>query len=84
MTCNTGKVCNCLVQFLLTIVPSIEERVFISAQRLSERTVVLYVFIFIFLDNSRGDGIFWTELSTIYYEVRDIQQMLISSFYCAY
>jgi hypothetical protein len=41
LKCNTGKVCNCLIQFLLAMVLSIEERVFISAQRLSERTVVL-------------------------------------------
>jgi hypothetical protein len=39
LKCNTGKVCNCLNQFLLTLVLSIEENVFISAQRLSERTV---------------------------------------------
>jgi hypothetical protein len=32
LKCNTGKVCNCLIQFLLTVVFSIEERVFISAQ----------------------------------------------------
>jgi hypothetical protein len=38
LKCNTGKVCNCLIQFLLTIVLSIEERVFISVQRLSEHT----------------------------------------------
>jgi hypothetical protein len=25
LKCNTGKVCNCLVQFLLTMVLSIEE-----------------------------------------------------------
>jgi hypothetical protein len=46
LKCNTGKVCNCLIQFLPTVVLSIEERVFISAQRLSERTVysgVLFV-----------------------------------------
>jgi hypothetical protein len=42
LNCNTGKVCNCLVQFLLTVVLSIEERVLISAQQLSERTVLLY------------------------------------------
>jgi hypothetical protein len=36
---NTGKVCNRLIQFLLIVVLSIEERVFISAQGLSERTV---------------------------------------------
>jgi transposase len=29
MKCITGKVCNCLIQFLLTVVPSIEERVFL-------------------------------------------------------
>jgi hypothetical protein len=29
LKCNTGKVCNCLIQFLLTVVPSIEERVFL-------------------------------------------------------
>jgi hypothetical protein len=28
-----------LIQFLLTMIPSVEERVFISAQRLSERTI---------------------------------------------
>jgi hypothetical protein len=27
LKCNTGKVCNCLIQFLLTMVLSIEERV---------------------------------------------------------
>jgi hypothetical protein len=41
LKCNTGKVCNCLIQVLLTAVLSIEERVFISAQRLSECTVQL-------------------------------------------
>jgi hypothetical protein len=44
---STGKVCNCLIQFLLTVVLSIEERFFIRAQRLSERTV------FCTLNNSR-------------------------------
>jgi hypothetical protein len=39
LKCNTGIVCNCLIQFLLTVVLSIEYHVFISAQRLSERTV---------------------------------------------
>jgi hypothetical protein len=29
LKCNTGKVCNCLIQFLLTMVLSIEERVFL-------------------------------------------------------
>jgi hypothetical protein len=29
LKCNTGKVCNCLIQFLLTLVLSIEERVFL-------------------------------------------------------
>jgi hypothetical protein len=28
LKCNTGKVCDCLIQFLLTVVLSIEERVF--------------------------------------------------------
>jgi hypothetical protein len=28
LNCNTGKVCNCLIQFLLTTVLSIEESVF--------------------------------------------------------
>jgi hypothetical protein len=28
LKCNTGKVCNCLIQLLLTVVLSIEERVF--------------------------------------------------------
>jgi hypothetical protein len=39
LKCNTGKVCNCLIQFLLTMVLTVEERVFISSQRLSECTV---------------------------------------------
>jgi hypothetical protein len=39
LKCNTGKVCGCLVQFLLTVVLSVDERVFISAQQLSERAV---------------------------------------------
>jgi hypothetical protein len=39
LKCNTGKVCNCLIQFLLNMVPSIEERVFISAQRPFEHTL---------------------------------------------
>jgi hypothetical protein len=30
LKCNTGKVCNCLIQFLLTVVLSIEERVFLD------------------------------------------------------
>jgi hypothetical protein len=34
-------VCNCLIQFLLTMVLSIEERVCIGAQRLSGRCVYL-------------------------------------------
>jgi hypothetical protein len=38
---NTGKLCNCLIQFLLTVVLSTEERVYVSAQRLSERTVLI-------------------------------------------
>jgi hypothetical protein len=29
LKCNTGKVCNCLIQFLLTTVLSIEKRVFL-------------------------------------------------------
>jgi hypothetical protein len=29
LKCNSGKVCNCLIQFLLTIVLSVEERVFL-------------------------------------------------------
>jgi hypothetical protein len=29
LKCNTGKVCNCLIQFLLTVILSIEERVFL-------------------------------------------------------
>jgi hypothetical protein len=42
LKCNTGKVCNCLIQFLLyrcswTSLPT----PFISAQRLSERTLPL-------------------------------------------
>jgi hypothetical protein len=39
LECNTGKVCNCLIQFLITMVLSTEERVFIQAQRLSEHNV---------------------------------------------
>jgi hypothetical protein len=30
LQCNTGKVCDCLIQFLLTVVLSIEERVFVA------------------------------------------------------
>jgi hypothetical protein len=41
LKCNTGRVCNCLIQFLLAVVLSMEERVFIRAQRLSEHTVEL-------------------------------------------
>jgi hypothetical protein len=29
LKCNTGKVCNCLIQFLLTVVLSIEKRGFL-------------------------------------------------------
>jgi hypothetical protein len=29
LKCNTGKVCNCLIQFLVTVVLSIEERAFL-------------------------------------------------------
>jgi hypothetical protein len=29
LKCNSGKVCNCLIQFLLTVVLSTEERVFV-------------------------------------------------------
>jgi hypothetical protein len=29
LKCNTGKVCNCLIQFFLTTVLSIQERVFL-------------------------------------------------------
>jgi hypothetical protein len=29
LKCNTGKVCNCLIYFLLTVVLSIEEHVFL-------------------------------------------------------
>jgi hypothetical protein len=28
LKCHTGKVCNCLIQFLFTMILSIEERVF--------------------------------------------------------
>jgi hypothetical protein len=38
LKCNTRKMFNCLIQFLITMVLSIEDRVFVSAQRLSERT----------------------------------------------
>jgi hypothetical protein len=41
LKCNTGKVCNCLIQFLLIMILSIEELVFIGAKRLSIRTVYL-------------------------------------------
>jgi hypothetical protein len=37
LKCNTGKVCNCLIQFLLAMV---HEKV-VSAQRISERTVYI-------------------------------------------
>jgi hypothetical protein len=43
LKCNTVKVCNCLIQFLLTVVLSIEERVFRVAQQLSERTVSILI-----------------------------------------
>jgi hypothetical protein len=39
LKCNTGKVCNCLIQFLLAMFLAIEKRAFINAQRLSECTV---------------------------------------------
>jgi ubiquitin C-terminal hydrolase len=29
LQCNTCKVCNCLIQFLITVILSIEERVFV-------------------------------------------------------
>jgi hypothetical protein len=29
LKCNTGRVCDCLIQFLLTMIFSIEERVFL-------------------------------------------------------
>jgi hypothetical protein len=32
LKCNTGKVCNCLIQFLLIMDLSIEELFFVSAQ----------------------------------------------------
>src|SRR5215510_1356729 len=35
LKCNTGKVCNCLIQFLLTMVISIEEPVYISSVYIS-------------------------------------------------
>jgi hypothetical protein len=37
---HTDKVCNFLIQFLLTVVFLIEELVFINARRLSERTIL--------------------------------------------
>jgi hypothetical protein len=37
-------VCNCLIQFLLAMVLSIVERVFISAQRVSEHTLRSYLY----------------------------------------
>jgi hypothetical protein len=30
LKCNTGKLCNCLIQFLLTLVLSVEERVLLA------------------------------------------------------
>jgi hypothetical protein len=39
LKCNTGKLYHCLIQILLPMVLSIEERVFISALQLSERIV---------------------------------------------
>jgi hypothetical protein len=39
LKCNAGKLCNSLIPLLLTMVLSVEERVFTSTQRLSERTV---------------------------------------------
>jgi hypothetical protein len=55
MKCNIGKVCNCLIQFLLTMVLSIEERVFISAKRLSECTV-----LFIQKGVTSGSEVLWS------------------------
>jgi hypothetical protein len=40
LKCKTGKVCDCLIHFLLTVVLSIEESDFRSAQLLSELTVI--------------------------------------------
>jgi hypothetical protein len=40
LKCNIGKVGNCLIHFLLSMVLSNEERVFISALGLFERTVL--------------------------------------------
>jgi hypothetical protein len=39
LKCNTGKVCNCFIYFLLTMVHEKRIQHFISAQRLSQRTV---------------------------------------------
>jgi hypothetical protein len=36
LKCNTGKVCNSLIQFLLTVVLSVEERVFLAEYVLRE------------------------------------------------
>jgi hypothetical protein len=47
LKCNTGKVCNCLIQFLFTMVLLIKERVFISAQRLSERSIFSFILIIV-------------------------------------
>jgi hypothetical protein len=40
LKCNTSKVYNCLIQFLLTVVLSFEEHVFLVVQQISKRTVV--------------------------------------------
>jgi hypothetical protein len=50
LKCNTAKVCNCLIQFLLTIIPSIYfQHLFVSAQRLCEHTVYIYICMFFML-----------------------------------
>jgi hypothetical protein len=40
LKCNTGEACNCLIQFLLTMAHEKRNQHFLSAQRLSERTVL--------------------------------------------
>jgi hypothetical protein len=39
LKCNIGKVCNCLIQFLRTVVLSIEERVFLLNEIFGERVI---------------------------------------------
>jgi hypothetical protein len=49
LKCNTGRVCNRLIQFLLNMVLSMEEHVFVSAHLLSKHTVEYSVLVHVYL-----------------------------------